>query len=85
MVNMENKKLLWLYILSASIYFTQGTESLPGLAFFFYLKEKLGLTPEKLMYISAIVTIPWIIKPLEGFFIDNGIKIPYIKITIKNE
>jgi MFS family permease len=68
---MKNKKLMWLYILSASIYATQGFEGLPGLAFFFYLKEKLGLTPEKLMYISAITTIPWLIKPLEGFFIDN--------------
>jgi len=66
-----NKKLMWLYILSAAIYATQGFEGLPGLSFFFFLKEKLGLTPEKLMYISAIATIPWLIKPLLGFFIDN--------------
>jgi len=66
-----NKKLLWLYILSASIYATQGFEGLPGLSFFFYLKETLHLTPEKLMYLSSIISIPWLIKPLEGFFIDN--------------
>lgn len=67
---MKNKKLLLLYILSASIYACQGFEGLPGMSFFFYLKEHLHLSPEKLMYISSIITIPWIIKPIEGFFID---------------
>ena len=66
-----NKKLFWIYILSGSIYFTQGIEGLPGLALFLYLKEQLGFTPEKVMYIASITGIAWIIKPLFGYLIDN--------------
>lgn len=68
---MKNKKLFWIYVLSASIYFTQGIESLPGLAFFFYLKEKLGFTPEKIMYISALTGLAWVVKPIYGYIVDN--------------
>jgi len=66
-----NKKLFWIYILSGAIYFTQGVEGLPGLALFLYLKEQLGFTPEKVMYIASITGIAWIIKPLFGYLIDN--------------
>jgi len=68
---MKNKKLFWLYLLSASIYATQGLESLPGLAMFAFLKEKLGLTPDKIMFLSSIIALPWLIKPIFGFVIDN--------------
>jgi len=68
---MKNKKLFWIYLISSITYFLQGIEGLPGLSFFAYLKDQLGFTPEKIMWISSIITIPWIIKPLEGFFIDN--------------
>lgn len=66
-----NKKLLWIYILSSSIYFTQGIEGLPGLSLFFYLKEKLGFTPEKIMYIGSITGLAWLVKPLWGYLCDN--------------
>lgn len=66
-----NKKLLWIYLLSSAIYFTQGIEGLPGLSLFFYMKEKLGFTPEKIMYIGSITGLAWIIKPLWGYFCDN--------------
>jgi len=66
-----NKKMFWIYILSASIYFTQGIEGLPGLSLFFYLKEKLGFTPEKIMYIGTIASLSWTIKPLWGYLCDN--------------
>lgn len=68
---MKNNKLFWIYVLSASVYFTQGIESLPGLAFFFYLKEKLGFTPEKIMYISALTGLAWVVKPIYGYLVDN--------------
>ena len=68
---MKNKKLFWIYLISSITYFLQGIEGLPGLSFFAYLKDLLGFAPEKIMWISSIITIPWIIKPLEGFFIDN--------------
>jgi hypothetical protein len=66
-----NKKLLWIYILSSSVYFTQGVEGLPGISLFFYLKEKLNFSPEKMMYISSVTGLAWLIKPLWGYLIDN--------------
>jgi predicted MFS family arabinose efflux permease len=66
-----NNKLLWIYLLSSAIYFTQGIEGLPGLALFFFLKEKLGYTPEKIMFISSIIGMAWIIKVLYGYLCDN--------------
>jgi MFS family permease len=66
-----NKKLFWLYLLSIMVYACQGIEGIPGMALFFYLKEHLHFSPEKIMYIGSIVTIPWLIKPIFGFFIDN--------------
>jgi predicted MFS family arabinose efflux permease len=66
-----NKKLFWIYLLSSAIYFTQGIEGLPGLSLFFYLKEKLGFTPEKIMYIGSITGLAWLIKPLWGYLCDN--------------
>lgn len=66
-----NKKLLWIYILSSAIYFTQGIEGLPGLSLFFYLKETLGFTPEKIMCIGSITGLAWLIKPLFGYLCDN--------------
>jgi len=65
------KKLLWIYLLSSAIYFTQGIEGLPGLSLFFYLKETLGFTPEKIMYIGSITGLAWLIKPLWGYLCDN--------------
>lgn len=67
---MLNKKLLWVYIISSICYFVQGFEGLPGLSLFLYLKEKLGFAPEKIMYLSAIISLPWLIKPIWGVLID---------------
>jgi MFS family permease len=64
-------KLLWLYILSISVYFAQGIESITGLPLFAYLKETCNLSPQKIMYISSIVTLPWLIKPILGIFIER--------------
>ena len=66
-----DKKLFWIYLLSSSIYFTQGIEGLPGLSLFFYLKEHLGFSPEKIMYIGTITGLAWVVKPLWGYLCDN--------------
>jgi len=66
-----NKKLMWIYLLSGTIYFTQGIEGLPGLSLFFYLKETLHLDVSSIMYLSLITSIAWGIKPLYGYMIDN--------------
>jgi len=68
---MDKKNLLWIYILSASVYFTQGIEGLPSLPLVFYLKEKLHLSPSTIMYLGAITGIAWLIKPIQGFVCDN--------------
>jgi hypothetical protein len=68
---MQNKTLFKFYLLSALVYFTQGIEGLPGLALFLFLKEKLGFTAEKVMYIGSIVGLAWLIKPIWGFICDN--------------
>ena len=65
-----NKKLLWIYILSSAVYFTQGIEGLPGLSFFFYLKEKLYLDASFIMYLGSVSTLAWLIKPLWGYLCD---------------
>lgn len=66
-----NSRLKWIYILSASIYFTQGIEGLPSMSLFFYLKETLHLDVSKIMYLSLITSIAWGIKPIYGYLIDN--------------
>jgi MFS family permease len=66
-----NKKLFWIFVLSSSVYFTQGIEGLPGLALTFYLKEKLHLNPSTIMYLGSITGLAWLIKPLWGYLCDN--------------
>ena len=68
---MKKNKLLWIYIISALVYFLQGIEGIPGLALFLFLKEKLGFTPEKIMLIGSITGLAWVIKPLWGVLCDN--------------
>jgi MFS family permease len=68
---LQKNKLIWIYILSAAIYGTQGLESLPSLSLFAFLKEKLHLDPSTIMYLGSLTSLAWVIKPLWGFLIDN--------------
>lgn len=65
------KSNFWIYLLSASIYFTQGIENLPSLSFFFYLKDTLHLNESRIMFLSSWITLAWLIKPLWGYLSDN--------------
>jgi len=65
------KSLFWLYVLSASVYFGQGLESLSSLPFFFYMKENLGLDESRIMFLTSWITVAWLAKPILGHFIDN--------------
>jgi MFS family permease len=67
-----NKKLFWIYALSSAVYFGQGSENLPFLPFFFYMKETLGLNESRIMYLSAWITLAWLVKPLLGYLIDSS-------------
>lgn len=69
---MKNKKLFWIYALSSSVYFLQGGEGLPSLPFFFYLKEHLHLNESRIMFLSAWITLAWLVKPLIGYLVDSS-------------
>ncbi|MFA5410289.1 MAG: MFS transporter [Candidatus Omnitrophota bacterium] len=68
---MPSRKLFWIYALSSAVYFTQGIEGLPSQGLFYYFKETLNFSPEKIMVISSITILAWLIKPLIGYIIDN--------------
>jgi len=65
------KKLFWIFALSSAVYFTQGIEGLPSQGLFYYLKETLHFSPEKIMVYSSITIFAWLVKPLIGYIIDN--------------
>ena len=68
---MMNKKLFWIFSLSSLIYFTQGIEGLPSQGLFYYLKETLNYSPEKIMVITSLTISAWLVKPAIGYLIDN--------------
>jgi MFS family permease len=67
---MKNK-LFWVYALSSAIYFTQGIETLPNQSLFYYLKDFLKFPAEKIMVISSVITLAWLIKPVIGYVLDH--------------
>ncbi|MBU4251582.1 MAG: MFS transporter [Candidatus Omnitrophica bacterium] len=69
---MKNKKLFWIFALSSAVYFTQGIEGLPAQGLFYYFKETLNFSPEKIMLIGSLTTFAWLVKPLIGYLIDNA-------------
>ncbi len=69
---MKNKKLFWIFALSSAVYFTQGIEGLPAQGLFYYLKETLNFSPEKIMLISSLISFAWLVKPFIGYLIDNA-------------
>ena len=66
-----NRKLFLIFALSSAVYFTQGIEGLPSQGLFYYLKETLHFSPEKIMLISSITISAWLVKPVIGYLIDN--------------
>lgn len=66
-----NKKLFWVFALSSAIYFNQGIEALPAQGLFYYLKETLNFSPQKIMFLGSITTAAWLVKPVIGYIIDN--------------
>jgi MFS family permease len=68
---MKNKKLFWVFALSSAVYFTQGIEDLPSQGLFYYLKETLHFSPEKIMLIGSLISFAWLVKPLIGYLIDH--------------
>ena len=68
---LPDKRLFWIFALSSAVYFTQGIEALPSQGLFYYLKETLGFSVEKIMLLSSVIMLAWVVKPLIGYVIDN--------------
>ncbi|MFA5093399.1 MAG: MFS transporter [Candidatus Omnitrophota bacterium] len=68
-----SKKLFWIFVLSSAVYFTQGIEGLPAQGLFYYLKETLHFSPQKIMFLGSFTTFAWLVKPLVGYAIDNSL------------
>jgi predicted MFS family arabinose efflux permease len=71
MLALQNKRLFWIYALSAAVYFNQGIEGLPSQGLFYYLKETLNFPAQKIMLLTSIIGFAWLVKPLIGYLIDN--------------
>ncbi|MBU0548522.1 MAG: MFS transporter [Candidatus Omnitrophica bacterium] len=69
---MKDKKLFWIFALSSAVYFTQGIEGLPSQGLFYYFKETLHFSPEKIMFLGSLTTFAWMVKPLIGYVIDHN-------------
>ena len=54
-----------------TVYFVQGILGLSRLAVSFFLKDELGLSPAEVSALVGVTVIPWVIKPLFGFFSDG--------------
>ncbi|MGD0335735.1 MAG: MFS transporter [Candidatus Omnitrophota bacterium] len=66
-----DRKLFWVFALSSAVYFTQGAEGLPSQALFYYMKETLHFSPEKIMFLTSIIISAWLVKPPIGYLVDN--------------
>lgn len=54
-----------------TVYFVQGILGLARLAVSFFLKDELMLSPAQVSALMGIAAIPWITKPIIGFFSDG--------------
>ncbi|HOW59474.1 MAG TPA: MFS transporter [Candidatus Omnitrophota bacterium] len=69
---MKKSDWLPLAIVFAAVYFfsMNGLGALPTLTISFLLKEKAGLTPDKMAFFQAVTLVAWVIKPLWGLISD---------------
>lgn len=57
-------------VCAAWILALQGLQGLQGLAFSYFMKDELKVSPATLTSISSISSLPWVVKPLYGFCSD---------------
>jgi len=66
-----NSKIKLVFGLSILTYFLQSIESLPGQALFIFMKNKLGMTPQAIMWFGVFIGVTWLVKPVIGAAIDR--------------
>lgn len=66
-----NSKVKLVFGLSILTYFLQGIEGMPSQALFVFMKTKLGMPPQAIMWFGTFIGIAWVIKPLIGYLIDR--------------
>jgi predicted MFS family arabinose efflux permease len=66
-----NPKVKLVFGLSILTYFQQGVEGLPAQGLFVFMKTKLGMTPQAIMWFGTFIGIAWLIKPVLGAIIDR--------------
>lgn len=76
----------FLYFLAVLVHFSQGISGLVSQPLYYYLRETLHLSVPRIMYLTSITTIPWMLKPLYGFLsdlmpINNYHRKPYIILS----
>lgn len=76
----------FLYFLASLVHFSQGISGLVGQPLYYYLRETLHLSVPRIMYLTSITTIPWMLKPVYGFLSDlvpikNLHRKPYIILS----
>jgi len=57
-------------VCGAWILMLQGLQGLQGLAFSYFMKDELKVSPATLSSINSFTSLPWVIKPLYGFTSD---------------
>ena len=60
----------FLYFIASLVHFSQGISGLVNQPLYYYLRESLGLSVSRIMYLTSLTTIPWMLKPLYGFLSD---------------
>lgn len=74
----------FLYFLASLVHFSQGISGLVSQPLYYYMRETLGLSVPRIMYLTSLVTIPWMLKPIFAMLSDLvSIKFPHIKIKIR--
>jgi folate/biopterin transporter len=67
---LADRKVTLVIFCAGWILMVQGLSSFHGLAFSYFMKDDLKVSPATLTSISSISALPWVVKPLYGFCSD---------------
>jgi hypothetical protein len=65
------KAMRWRYAPLLMIYFASGASTFTAIAESFWVKERLGLSPEALVALAVWLQVPWTIKMVFGQLVDG--------------